>query len=694
MLNSNNQLSLHILNNLNKYSSKISDDIKKITSGKKICNAADGASEYNIAKKMDVRIRALDQDIDNVDKGKTLLSIAEGGIQDAINLLKELKELAINSANDHNTDYDRSIIEKDLKSHIERIIEIAATTNYNGRLLLNGDWADIDLANKGNGISSSPYNPYVNEPSDSGMLIPNGNYTITSDGTYILPASYTGDITITATNVKLISNQAYNSISDYIFDTHIDCVSPNTNLWIENLIIDNSRLLGAVDKPTIKFTGTRNSLNICGFNNLIGQMYNSAVIDIGDGLEIYESERVIGNSGNRLTAGGYMDVRSADPSIPILSHYYGAIIGKSMGDTTSGTLTINGGNIYTDHHYYLDTSTRTVVASDWGGHGADIGSGFGGGIGGIIINGGKVATIGYYGAGIGAGENGVVIGDIVINGGNVRASTASHRENYNFVGPGIGAGKNGTVRNIVINGGNITADSHALGAGIGVAGGRDGISQCGNITINAGNVYALSNTGEAVGKGGELDSVSVPYGPYHTPTNLVGNVGMININGAMYSEAWMNNDGTKYHVMRTNMGSAYDLDEFYGKPLIIHTGTKSNEHLRVYIKSMHPIAMKINDISVSTKEKARNALEKLDNAINYSLNEITRIGAYKGRLDNHHDLLVVNHENTVEAQSTISDADMAKQIMTLKRDSILQQATQFILAQANQNSSTVLKLLQ
>ena len=29
MLNSNNQLSLHILNNLNKYSSKISDDIKK-----------------------------------------------------------------------------------------------------------------------------------------------------------------------------------------------------------------------------------------------------------------------------------------------------------------------------------------------------------------------------------------------------------------------------------------------------------------------------------------------------------------------------------------------------------------------------------------------------------------------------------------------------------------------------------------
>ena len=62
---------------------------------------------------------------------------------------------------------------------------------------------------------------------------------------------------------------------------------------------------------------------------------------------------------------------------------------------------------------------------------------------------------------------------------------------------------------------------------------------------------------------------------------------------------------------------------------------------------MHPIAMKINDISVSTKEKARNALEKLDNAINYSLNEITRIGAYKGRLDKHQDLLIINNENTV-----------------------------------------------
>lgn len=694
MLNSNNQLSLKILNSLNKHSTNISNDIKKISSRKMIYNASDGAAEYSIAKKMEVKIRALDQDVENVNKGKTLLSIAEGGIQDAINLLKELKELAINSANDHNTDYDRSIIEKDLKSHIEGIIEIAATTNYNGRLLLNGDWADIDLANKGNGISSSPYNPYVNEPSDSGILTPNGNYTISSDGTYILPASYTGDIIITATNVKLISNQAYNSISDFIFDTHIECVSSNTNLWIENLIINNSRLLDVVDKPTISFTGSGNTLNICGVNNLIGQMHNSAVIDIGDGLEIYESERVIGNSGNRLTAGGYMDVRSADPSIPILSHYYGAIIGKSMGDTTSGTLTINGGNIYTDHHYYLDTSTRTVVASDWGVHGADIGSGFGGSIGGIIINGGYVSTHGSYGAGIGAGENSVVTGDIVINGGTVRASTFSHRENYNFVGPGIGAGRNGTVGNIVINGGKITADSHALGAGIGVAGGSNGSSQCGSIAINGGNVYALSNGGEAVGKGGKLDSVSVPYGTYHTPTNLVGNVGMININGAVYSEAWSDNDGVKYHVMRTNTGNAYELDEFHGKPLIIHTGTKSNEHLRVYIKSMHPIAMKINDISVSTKEKARNALEKLDNAINYSLNEITRIGAYKGRLDKHQDLLIINNENTVASQSTISDADIAKQIMTLKRDSILQQATQFILAQANQNSSSVLKLLQ
>lgn len=65
---------------------------------------------------------------------------AEGGIQDIIDSLRTVRELAINSATDTNTDFDRAIIQKEFAQHIDTINDIASTTNYNGRILLDGTY--------------------------------------------------------------------------------------------------------------------------------------------------------------------------------------------------------------------------------------------------------------------------------------------------------------------------------------------------------------------------------------------------------------------------------------------------------------------------------------------------------------------------------------------------------------------------
>ena len=84
----------------------------------------------------------------------------------------------------------------------------------------------------------------------------------------------------------------------------------------------------------------------------------------------------------------------------------------------------------------------------------------------------------------------------------------------------------------------------------------------------------------------------------------------------------------------------------------------------------------------------------IDGAIQYALDEATTVGAYISRLEYTAANIVIANENTVSSESTIRDADMAKEMTEYTKSNVLTQAAQSMLAQANQNSSSVLSLLQ
>ena len=134
----NNPSAMLTLGELNKNVSKLGKQLKKVSSGMRINNAGDDASGYAISEKMRARIRGLDQDTQNVQNGKSLLRVAEGGIQNIIEEIRTLKELALNAANDTNTDLDRATIQKEFENRMANINDIATETNYNGKLLLVG----------------------------------------------------------------------------------------------------------------------------------------------------------------------------------------------------------------------------------------------------------------------------------------------------------------------------------------------------------------------------------------------------------------------------------------------------------------------------------------------------------------------------------------------------------------------------
>ena len=141
-------------------------------------------------------------------------------------------------------------------------------------------------------------------------------------------------------------------------------------------------------------------------------------------------------------------------------------------------------------------------------------------------------------------------------------------------------------------------------------------------------------------------------------------------------------------------------EEYVNHPLVIHHGTKSNEKLHFYLNDMRTTALKekggrtLDETSVRTQKDVSDAISVVDGALDYALGEATTVGAYISRLRTTDANIVTMNETTTASESTIRDADMAKEMTSYMKNNVLLQASQSMLAQANRSSTDVLKLLQ
>ncbi|MBQ1509377.1 MAG: flagellin, partial [Selenomonadaceae bacterium] len=132
-----NMSAVNTLNQLNENSNALSKSLKKVSSGMRINGAGDDASGYSISEKMRVQLRGLEQDLRNTQNGTSLLKVAEGAVSSTVEILRTLKEKALDSANDHNTDEDRAIMQKEVNQYVQQVDD-NALIQYNGMYLLDG----------------------------------------------------------------------------------------------------------------------------------------------------------------------------------------------------------------------------------------------------------------------------------------------------------------------------------------------------------------------------------------------------------------------------------------------------------------------------------------------------------------------------------------------------------------------------
>ena len=131
-----------------------------------------------------------------------------------------------------------------------------------------------------------------------------------------------------------------------------------------------------------------------------------------------------------------------------------------------------------------------------------------------------------------------------------------------------------------------------------------------------------------------------------------------------------------------------------GLTLQIGDTSDAFNQMTVGINSMSSASLGIGDIDVSTQTGAAAAVDKIKAAINQVSAQRGDLGALQNRLEHTINNLSVTTENITAAESRIRDVDMAKEMMAYTKNNILVQASQAMLAQANQIPQGVLQLLQ
>jgi flagellin len=99
-------------------------------------------------------------------------------------------------------------------------------------------------------------------------------------------------------------------------------------------------------------------------------------------------------------------------------------------------------------------------------------------------------------------------------------------------------------------------------------------------------------------------------------------------------------------------------------------------------------------VSIATQDLASSAVSKVKASINTVSSMRGKLGALQNRLEHTVNNLGATAENVTAAESRIRDVDMAKEMMAYTKNNILVQASQAMLAQANQLPQGVLQLLQ
>ena len=669
-------------NAMTKNSRDVSTAMQQLSTGKRINSAKDDAAGLAISTRMEAQTRSLNMAIRNANDGISLMQTGEGAMNEVTDILQRMRELAVQSVNGTNNDSDRVALNDEvaqLKAEIERI---ATTTEFNSQKLLDGSFKGKTLQIGDKADQTLKIDIGSLKLKDLGMGSPAGATNALVGGRMSIAAVDAGDI--------LINDQKIDAI---VTTDDLEDIITNINNNVDNVTAS-------------------------GFNVVVAK-------NIGDGVtadgEFDITVRALGASAD--TVYSISASENMDELVANINAEAGAVVQASVNDegklvlsnSTGASITVTDGSAtastYDGGSGFLATATTfkgflKLESDDGNPVRIDMGDG------GTLAD---VASLGFR---------------------PTTSDVGSANDAYTVTGSGLtsaGAGTAWGASDIKINGtviysseidtdsfqgkldaiNNFSADTGVIASAY--------IDQ--SFTMTDAQVAALSTgatlafNGTTVFTGSASGSVTDVITAINAQTSKTGltaevttagfrltgsNVQSLTVVGSTAIAAMTGfSAGTTYASIR--------LDSVSNTPISIELGddaTTIGEHgfleanvgasdFQVNAASMGVASgSSLTGLNVSTDKAASKALATIDSAMETVSAIRSKLGAMQNRLNSTMDNLANVVTNTEASRSRIQDTDYAKASSELARTQIIQQAATAMLAQANQDSQSVMQLLQ
>ena len=138
----NNISAMNSYRNLTTVNESVDKSMEKLSSGLRINRAGDDAAGLAISEKMRGQVKGLTMATKNSQDGISMIQTAEGALNETHSIIQRMRELAVQSSNDTNTDSDREKIQLEVNQLVEEIDRVGNTTEFNTQILMDGNFKD------------------------------------------------------------------------------------------------------------------------------------------------------------------------------------------------------------------------------------------------------------------------------------------------------------------------------------------------------------------------------------------------------------------------------------------------------------------------------------------------------------------------------------------------------------------------
>ena len=694
---------------------KLSTTMERLATGLRINSAKDDAAGLAITNRMTAQSRGFSMAIRNANDGVSMAQTADGAYGQVTSMLQRMRELAVQASNGSLADDDRASIQLEIEELQKEIDNVAETTNFNNIKLLDGTAQNIILqtgANEGDVINvgfdsvktkdiGSGARPAVTSfggttANGRNLAMVSGDLTLNG---VLVGASLAEDDSVSFGDRATTTDPSYTGSSAIAKAAAINRVSEQSGVVAT---VNDTQVLGAV-MTAATLTGSMfiNGIETASIttSSVDNELNRSLVADAINAISTQTGVRAVNTSddtqGVQLTAD---DGRNITISFDTLT---AAATGVGAAATYVGTYslhTLDGSAIDIDHQVFNeDTAISTGLRV--GSYEADL------------------AQFVTANRAVGGGEGSLNSDTLIINGYTISAAidaddTASTEQSLDGTNTAITDANKANSAIAIAASINKRSDEHGVTAIAEANTLRGGVAfsgagtDTGIIQINGVDIDIAATSQDAVIErinqySGQTGVVAQVYGD---AMELVAEDGR-NISLAMDTYTGtadtLGLSGVTFGTADANATTHYASVRLVSdKAFTIQRSTESDatnfESLGFRIGTFggSNTGVKVADVDASTQSGASQAITAIDAAIQDVANAQSRSGAFQNRLDAVIGVLSESNENISAARSRILDTDYATETTALAKSQIVQQAATAMLAQANQQSQSVLALLQ